>query len=183
MCTSGSPMMTPAAGGAVLGLQTAGAVYSSVGAYYAAQEKQAALKAQAGLDEINARISERSAQQELRAGQLNEQRSRLGTAALKGSQRAALAANGVDLGSDSAIALLTTTDVMGEIDANQIATGALRSAWGYRTQGVSQQNSALMARAQASSISPLSSGATTLLTGATSVASSYYTMQKAGVFN
>lgn len=182
MCISGSTMMSPAAGGAVLGLQTAGAVYSSVGAYYASKEKQAALNAQAGIDEINARVLERTAQQELRAGQLNEQKSRLQTAAFKSSQRASLAASGVDLGSDSAIALLTSTDVMGEIDANQIATGALRSAWGYRMQATNSTNSALLNRAQARGISPLMSGASTLLTGATDVASSYYSMRKAGVF-
>lgn len=174
MCDFGSPMM----GNVLVGAQTAGAVYSTVGSYYAAKEKQAALRAQAGLDEINARLSERSAQQALRSGQLEEQKARLKNAAFKGSQRASLAANGVDLGSDSAIAALTTTDWAGEIDAKEIATNALRTAWGYRTQGVNYSNNALLGRAQASSISPWMSAGQTLLSGATDVANTYYMFNK-----
>jgi hypothetical protein len=39
--------------------------------------------------------------------------------------------------------VLTSTDVMGQIDKNTIAANAVRSAWGYRTQATSFQNEAL----------------------------------------
>jgi hypothetical protein len=94
-----------------------------------------------------------------------------------------LAANGVDLGEGSAANILTTTDVMGEIDANTIAGNAVRSAWGYRTQAVNQTNQALTSRTAAGAINPGQAGFTSLLTGAGSVASNWYRYDKAGAFD
>ena len=45
---------------------------------------------------------------------------RLQTRRVKGAQRAALAANGVDIGVGSAAESLATTDIVGERDANTI---------------------------------------------------------------
>ena len=89
-----------------------------------------------------------------------------------------LAANGVDMGYGSAADVLTTTDVLGEIDANTIAANAVYQAWGYRTQGVNYNNSALTKQAQASATSPLMSAAGTALGSAGLVASSWYKLAK-----
>jgi hypothetical protein len=154
---------------ATLALQGASAINSTVGSFYAASGQKAALGLQADLSEISAKSA-------LVAGQRDEQRSRLNTAQVKGAQRAAMAANGVDLGSDTPNRVLTSTDLVGEVDAQTIASNALHAAWGYRTQGA-------QSRAAASAISPGTSALTTLMGGASQVASSWYSMNKAGAFD
>jgi hypothetical protein len=100
------------------------------------------------------------------------------TGALKSSQRASMAANGIDLGSDSAINILTSTDLMGEIDKNQLNTNIVRNAWGYKTQESNYTASSTMKAAQADGINPQSSYNASLLSNAGSVAMNWYTMSK-----
>lgn len=170
-------MCNPAA---VMTMQGAGAASSAMGAYFGAKSQKSSLELQANLADINARMSESAAQQTLLTGQREEQKSMIATANLKGTQRASMAANGIDLGQGTANQVLTSTDVLGEIDANTIHANAVLNAWGHRTQAVNQTNQALMSRASASAISPLTSMTTSLLGSAGSVASSWYTMNKAG---
>ena len=165
---------------ASLGMQAAGAAMGTVGSYYSAQNTKSNLQLQANLADTNAQIAELGAQSALAQGAKEEQRSRLQTTALKKSQRVALAANGVDLGVGSAAELLTSTDLMGDIDANTIKANAMRSAWGYRTQATNYQNQASMNRATAGAISPGGGAVGTLLGSAGSVAQSWYTFNQAG---
>lgn len=166
--------------GQLLGIQGGGVGAEAIGGYFAAKSQKYALKGQAAVDEANARMSELSAKTTLLAGQRQEQAVRLNNAALKSTQRNNLAANGFDLGSDSARAILNTTDILGEIDANTIASNAISQAWGYRVEGTNYSNKALMTRTQASAISPLMQAGTTLLTGASKVATNRYLMTKYG---
>jgi hypothetical protein len=89
--------------------------------------------------EVNAKISEIGAQSELEAGQKQVASMTLQAGQLKSRQRAAMAANGIDLGEGSAAEILASTDIMKEIDKGQIEQNAIRAAWGHRTQGVAQQ--------------------------------------------
>jgi hypothetical protein len=203
-------------------MSVTGAASSATGAYYGAQSQKQQLEFQSGISginakstrdmadinlesaqntvDINSRMAETAAQQTLLTGQREEQKSRIATANLKGTQRAQLAANGVDLGEGSAANVLTSTDLMGEIDAKTIQSNAVRSAWGYRTQSVLDNNAvmtsaisrngqALMqagnydsqaatSRASAGAVNPGSSAFTSLLGNAGSVASSWYQYTK-----
>jgi hypothetical protein len=159
-----------------------GAVTGAVGAGISAESQQSSLGFEAGIADINARMSEQSAQSELMRGEREYQSSRLRTGQLKGRQRASLAANGVDLGVGSAAEILTSTDVMGEIDANTIQANAIRAAWGHRTQSTGYQNEALMKRTSASSIDPGKAMFSTLLSEGTKVAGSYMSMKSSGAF-
>ena len=161
-------------------MQGAGAASSAMGSYYGAKSQKASLNLQATMSDLSARMSETTAQQTLLSGQREEQKSRIATANLKGTQRASMAANGIDLGEGTAAQILTSTDVMGEIDANTIQANAVRSAWGYRTQAVNQTNQASMSRAGADAISPFGSAATSLLSSAGAVAGNWYQYNKAG---
>ena len=165
---------------ASLGMQAAGAAMGTVGSYYSAQNTKSNLQMQANLADTNAQIAELGAQSALAQGAKEEQRSRLQTTALKKSQRVALAANGVDLGQGSAAELLTSTDLMGDIDANTIKANAVRSAWGYRTQATNYQNQALMDRASAGAISPGAGAVASLLGSAGSVGQSWYQFNQVG---
>lgn len=154
--------------------QGAGAVTSAIGAYAGAQ----ANRAQASISDTNARLSELGAQAALLQGQTEEMRSRLATANLKSSQRVSFAANGVDLGEGSSARTLTSTDVLGEVDAHTIHANSVRAAFGYRTQVLNYTNDAMQRRAGPGG---LQAGATTLLSGASQVASSWYQFNKAGM--
>lgn len=162
-------------------LQGVGAATSMVGSYYGAKAQQSSLDYQAAMAETNARMAEKSAQQEMYRGQREVAGLTLKAGHLKSAQRASMAASGIDLGEGNALEILTSTDLMKEIDSNTATANAVRSAWGYRTQGTNYQNEATAKRASADSISPMASAATSLLGSAGSIAASYYTMSKAGV--
>lgn len=170
--------LTGALAGAAPTMLALGAITSAYGAFAAARSTQIQLDLQADLALINARLSESSAQQSLIAGQRQVQAQRLKTAQLKGSQRAALAASGVDLQEGSAANILRTTDVMGEIDADTIEYNAVRAAWGYRTQRANSIAAATMARANADSANPLAAGTASLLGSAGSVAYNYARLKR-----
>ena len=166
-----------------LDFQGAGGIMAAFGAFAGAQGQQTSLRNQADIAGINATTAERTAQSALYAGQQQAQRSMLATANLKGQQQASFAANGVDLGEGSANRTLTSTDVLGQVDANTIAANAVRSAWGYRAQASNFQNEALQKRASADSISPWMAGASSLMNSAGSVASNWYQLDKAGALD
>jgi hypothetical protein len=168
---------------ASMGLQLGGAATSAVGSFYSARNQRDNLKSQADLAEINARIAELGAESALNQGKQQVANLTLQAGRLKSSQRAAMAANGIDLGTGTAVEIQASTDLMKEIDADTARSNALRSAWGYRTQAANQRNTADMARASARSISPFGSAATSLLGSASSVASSWYMLYKAGAFS
>jgi len=152
-----------------MGFMGAGAAAQTVSSYYGAKSQQQMLSLQADMQE-------RQAQSTLLAGERAEQTSRLSTAGLKGAQRAAMAANGVDLGEGSAARVLTSTDVMGESDAETIRANAIRQAFGYRID-------ATLRRGAAAAIKPGMAAFTTLLGTGAQVASTWYQLDKAGAFD
>jgi len=163
--------------------QVGGAAMGVAGNYYSSKSQKLSLESQARMDELNAQLAEKAAQVELQRGSREVQNSRLKTAQLKSAQRVAMAANGIDLGSDTAVNILSSTDLMGEIDANTLEANAVRSAWGYRTQAVNASNSAIGTRATAKGINPAIGAAGSLLSSAGQVASSWYSMKKAGTLS
>lgn len=154
-----------------------------ISSYYGAKSQKSTLRYQAEIAEINAGLAELSAQNEILAGQREEQKARLRTGGIKAGQRVAMAANGIDMAnSPTAQNILNSTDILGEIDAQTIQANALRSAWGYRTQATNLENEAAMGRATASGISPGTAALSSMLTGAGQVASSWYSLNKVGAF-
>jgi hypothetical protein len=165
---------------ASLGLTAAGAGMSVMGAYGKAGSTQAAYEYQAQVAQNNAIAAEWQAQDAITRGQVAEARQRMNTAQLKGTQRASLAARGLDLGEGSALNILTDTDYMGELDALTIRDNAAREAWGYRENAKGAMSDAAMMRMRASAESPAMAATGSLLSGATSVASSWYGLKNVG---
>lgn len=155
-------------------IMAAGAGVSAMGAYRQSEATKAGYEYQSAVNRNNAIIAEWQAQDALQRGQTAEQRQRLKAAQLKGSQRAALAARGVALDEGSPLAILQDTEFMAEQDALTIRDNAAREAWGYRTQSRNYTNDASMLNARADAESPFGAAATTLLTGAGTVASHWY---------
>lgn len=153
--------------------------------------------------EFNSSIAELGAQSALAAGQNQIATQTMKAGQVKSSQRAAMAANGVDINQGSAAEVQDTTDIIKEIDTRTLQANALQAAWGYRAQGLEAKmqasNQAFNAQAQAtmqannlrtgavgdqaqaamkdvaaSSIKPAWGAATSLLTSAPPVAESWF---------
>lgn len=161
-------------------LSVAGMASSAIGSYYSAKSQKASLEHQAQMAEINARLAEKAAQHSLIQGERGQEQVRLRGARVKSAQKVAMAANGIDLGSDTAVNNLTETDVMTEMDANTVEANALQSAWGHRMQATNMQGESSIKRATADGISPGWAAAGSLLSSSGSVASSWYSMKKQG---
>ena len=164
-------------------MQAAGAGQSALSAYYGARAEKSRLGFEADMADINARMSERAAETAIAAGRREVQRSRMQTAALKGRQIAAMGANGIALDEGSAVQVLTGTDYIGEVDANTLEANAIAQAWGHKIEAVNIRSQARSARSAAGAISPGRAAVTSLIGSAGSVASSWYSMSKAGAFD
>jgi hypothetical protein len=153
----------------------AGAIMNATGAYRSAAGQKAALQYQAGVADSNAEIAEEQARFATMNGQREEQAARLKMAAMLGDQKAALAANGVDVNAGgSAIELMATTKVIGEGDAFTIRDNAARMAWAYRQKARGYHNEAAMDISTADAMNPWMSGVGSLLASAGTVADKWY---------
>lgn len=162
--------------------QIGGGITSAYGAYSQAKSDKLSLNTAAKISEANARIADLGAEQELMNGKQEVAALTLRAGKIKASQTVGLASHGVDIGEGSAAELLASTDIMKDIDKGVAEANAIRAAWGYRTQAANNRIDALSKKASASSISPMYSLGTSLLGSATNVASSWYSLNKEGVF-
>lgn len=168
-------MCSPAA---AIGLQTSGLAMSTVGSYYGAAMQKDAMRHQADIASINARMSDVAAEQELKRGSEQKSQVRLQVANMKSTQRAALAANGVVLDEGSAKDIIDTTDYFSLRDIDTIEANAVRAAFGHKTQSLNMRMQAGAQRAGASMFNPGMQAATSLIGGAGNVASNWYAMNK-----
>lgn len=162
------------------GASAAGGALSAIGSFFGAKNQKTNARLNAEIARVNAHIADIQSRDAMAQGQRAEQASRLRTAQTKSSARAALAANGIDVGSEVATAINSSTDYVGEVDANTIAANAIKSAWGYKMDAVNQRAQAAMADANADTISPGLAAMTSLLGSATQAAPSWYQMKKLG---
>lgn len=166
-----------------LAMQGFGVGTSTMGAFFNAQGQRSSLKSEAAIAELNAKMADMSSQTALLSGQRQEQAVKLNAAQIKSAQRTSMAANGVDLGSTTAVNILTSTDVLSEVDAATVSANAARSAFGYQTQALNFRNKARSATATAKGINPLLAAGGTLLAGAGTVAQSWYKLDQQGAFD
>lgn len=152
------------------GIQGMGVGMSASGAYNQAQTQKATLGYEAAVADNNAKIADYQARTEQQIGVQQEQAQQLKTANLFGAQRAAMAANGIDLGQGSATDILTGTQFMGERDALTIRDNAARRAWGYNVSAQNYRGEAATERTMGGAIGPGMAAATSLLTGAAGLA-------------
>lgn len=162
-----------------MGIETAligaGIGMQAVGAYNNSRATKTALNAQAEVSRNNAQVGEWQAEDALKRGDKAASRVRAQAKQLKGTQRAALAANGVDLSEGSALQILSDTDYFADIDANTTLDNAAREAWAIRAQAAGYTAEASLLSSRAAAESPLMAGATSLLGSAGRVAGRWYT--------
>ncbi len=158
--------------------QVGGAAMSALGAYSSAKSKRLELQGAADMSDLNAGMSEQAAQQELARGNAAVAASSARAGQVKSSQRAAMAANGIDLGEGSAAEVLASTDLSNEADMQTLTANAVRAAWGQRIQATNFSYDERSKRAGAAGISPSMAAATSLLGSAGQIAGSWYSMNK-----
>lgn len=150
----------------VLGLSAAGGAMGAVGAY-----QQGQVATQVGRNnQIMAEYAAQDAQK--RAGE-DAIRVQQKANALKGSQRAAMAAKGLDLGVGTTAELQDQTDFFGATDAATTRSNGNRDVWSARQQGVNAR-----AQGDASARQGNLSAFSTLLGTAGSVSGKWYDYTK-----
>ncbi len=107
---------------------TAASTYSQ----YASLKAQGNYQSQIALS--NARLANIQADDAVQRGEKDVLKSQQETKAVAGSQRAALAAQGIDMKSGSALDVQEDTAGRGAMDALTIRNNAWRTAWGYKVQ-------------------------------------------------
>lgn len=164
-------------GGIGTGLQIAGVIGATSGAYKKSNLEQTGYEFQSGVAKKNAGIARQQAEDAILRGERTENNVRQKTAQLKGNQIATMAARGLDLGVGSPLDILVGTDYMGERDALLVRDNANKEAWGYEVAAGNYDDNARMLDWRAKQQSPVSDAASTLLTGIGTVASSWYSMR------
>lgn len=136
-------------GSTVMG--AAGAVQQGRAAEMQGIAAQQSANYNAQVADMNAKIAERQARDAVERGQQEEQQQRMKTSQTIGAQRAALAANGVDLAFGSPLDTLVDTATIGELDALTIRTNTYREERDLRQQGANSTSQAGMLRAEGAS--------------------------------
>jgi len=156
-----------------------GTLFGAYSQYQQGKAQQQAANYQADIEDRNAKLAMRQAEDATARGAQEELNLRRQTAKLKGSQIAAIGASGGDL-SGSAIDLLTDTAHQSELDAANIRYNSQRERWGYEVQASNHRGQANAYRAAASNAKKAGTmGAVgSLLTGATSLSNSLYKKKK-----
>lgn len=175
-----SSIFTP--GNTTLALGAASGAVSLFGALTKANNTITADNAQADQLTTNAVNAEQAAASAVTNGISTAANTQTKGAQTVASQRAAMAANGIDVtAAGTAQNVQNSTQFVTDQNVDTITANAARAAMGYTQQEQSDISNAAAYRAAASSVSPVLSGATSLLTSATGVASNWYRNQRSGV--
>lgn len=112
-----------------------------------AMKSQGAYAQQTG--DLNAKIDEMNAQDAERRGADQANQARIKARQTIGEQRATLAAQGVDVGSGTALDLQRETASIGEQEAQMIKNNTWREAWGYKMQALNDRTAGKFANSGA----------------------------------
>ena len=115
---------------------------------YGAHSQREAGKMNAQMASENARQADAAALDATQRGAAEANKHRQNARRMIASQNAALAANGLDISSGSALSQTTDTAALGEVDARTATDNALREAYGYSVNGANYRTQASMADAQ-----------------------------------
>lgn len=159
-------------------LMAAGTVVTAYGASEQAQSQKDLARYNSQVATNNATLAEYEALDATKRGDEEAAAIRRNSDMLKGSQRASMAAKGLDLAEGTAAELQDQTEFFALTDMATAKNNAARQAWGNRTQGLNYRNESGKQTSISNSINPLMAAGTTLLTGAGQVANKWYTQPK-----
>lgn len=120
----------------------AGGVVGGVSSYQQGKAQQAQYNYQAKVNEENAKIAQENAKVQRQQGIEEARLQRIKAASTIGSQKTAMAANGIDITQGTAVDVIADTAAIGELDALQTQYNYEMKARGYETQAGNFQNQA-----------------------------------------
>jgi len=129
-----------------------GTASTIIGAAGAKQQSDAVANAEeynAKVQDMNVVISERRARDALERGKIEEQQKREEVSQLQGRQKAAMAANGIDVNFGSPLDVLVSTATLGEQDALTIRKNSANEAYDYRVDAANGRADASLRRSNA----------------------------------
>ena len=141
----------------------AGAALTANAAYQNAQAGKNQAQYAAATADNNAKLAEMQAQDIRSRGDEEANAIRRNNDMLKGSQRASMAAKGLDLAEGTAQELQDQTDFFSAYDQDTARRNAGKDAWRVRQQGSQFSSDAEMNRSMADQYSPLMAAGTSLL--------------------
>ncbi|UUL83449.1 hypothetical protein [Sphingomonas qomolangmaensis] len=130
-------------------MMAASAVMTSVSGTVATVGNVQQARYRAAVADRNAALEQESARDALARGRTEEERSQRQTASTMGAQRAAMAANGIDLTFGSAASFVADTARVGQQDAATIRENATREARGMEREAANYRGEASAQRSAA----------------------------------
>lgn len=109
---------------------------------------------------VNAKLAEDQAADAVKRGDQEANQVAQKVKQVRGSQRVAYAAQGIDVNSGVAAEVQADTEALGAIDMVKIREGAWREAWGYKVEAINSRSKGQFARQAGDA-----AARTTLLTG------------------
>lgn len=128
-------------------------------AYSSAEAQSSADEYAASVARNNEKVADWQAGDAQRRGSEAAAATRRKYMALQGTQRANMAARGLDITDGSANSILQDTSFFGQYDENTVRANAAREAWGYKVQAGNFADEAGFRQASADGRSPILSGA------------------------
>jgi hypothetical protein len=98
------------------------------------------------IEDQNAKFSEMQADDAIARGYEAAFKRRIETNQLAGTSRAAMAAQGIDVNTGSALDIQENNQRIGELDMVTIKNNAARQAWGYQVEALQHRQQAHLAR-------------------------------------
>jgi hypothetical protein len=167
-----------------IGGTAAGGIISAMGNLFGGESSAAAYRYQAGVAAINKKINLENADYERYVGEVEAQRSGLGTAQRIAAIKAGKGASGIDVGSGSAADIIDSQHAVGLRDQSVIRANAARKAYGFevRASGNEAETNLLKMAASRAEIAGKIGALSSLVGGATSVASKWLMGSQMGLF-
>jgi hypothetical protein len=119
---------------------------TAVSGAYAADSQKKSGEYQAEVAQQNKENDNYRAEMAATQGSLAEEQHRAKVRQMVGTQRANLAANGIDLQSGTAADMIDETQTNGETDALTLRFNAMQQAWGYRVEAANDSNQGKFAK-------------------------------------
>lgn len=169
---------TTTAGAATVGTIMASSIaLSGYSAYSQAQMGREQASYQKAVNNNNAVMAEYERQDAIERGEEAVQAHYRKVSAFRGTQEASMAARGLDISTGTPLDILSATDYFGAVDARTIQSNAERAGWSSTVDAMNFRSAAKMQGAARSYYSPLLATGTSLLGGASNVASTWASRQ------
>lgn len=166
-----------------MGLSAGGGVLNAFGASKKGKAAQAMYNYQAGMADYRSKIALQNRDYALQVGEDTAERYGIKAAATEGTTRAVAGASNIDIGSGSKARVIASEKKVAAMDMATIRNNAARRAYGYMVEAESETQQAGLYRAAGRNAKSAANMevASSLISGATSVASKWYQASSSGI--